>query len=283
MVPLPPLREQRRIVEILQQADALREKRAHAEAMAARILPSLFQDLFGDPGTNPKRFPTQSLRELATKYSDGPFGSNLKSDHYVPSGVRVVRLQNIGLGEFIDDDKAFISQQHFAQLSKHECVPGDVLIGTLGDPNVRACIQPDFIPVALNKADCVQFRADPHKCTPEYVCWLLNSPSTLAMASTLIAGQTRPRISMGRLAELVVPRPPISLQRHFSALVNTFQPVLKKAQASTRNLHTLFQALLHRAFAGDLTATWRQAHMEELLAEMEQQARLLNLPSPERN
>jgi hypothetical protein len=35
-----------------------------------------------------------------------------------------------------------------------------------------------------------------------------------------------------------------------------------------------------RAFSGQLTAKWREAHMKELLAELEQQARLLNLPLP---
>lgn len=39
--------------------------------------------------------------------------------------------------------------------------------------------------------------------------------------------------------------------------------------------------LLQRAFSGQFTAKWREAHGKELLAEMEQQARLLlNLPLP---
>jgi hypothetical protein len=32
---------------------------------------------------------------------------------------------------------------------------------------------------------------------------------------------------------------------------------------------------LHRAFSGGLTAQWREAHLKELLAEMEQQARVV--------
>ena len=48
-LPLPVLSEQRRIVEILDQADALRKKRAEADTMAVRILPALFYKMFGDP------------------------------------------------------------------------------------------------------------------------------------------------------------------------------------------------------------------------------------------
>ena len=274
--PLVVESEQRRIVELLEQADGLRRQRTEADALADRILAALFLKMFGDPAGNPRRFPTRRLRELAIKYSDGPFGSNLKSDHYVETGIRVVRLQNIGVGKFLDEDRAFVAREHFAQLSKHECKPGDVLIGTLGDPNLRACMQPEFLPVALNKADCVQFRADPEQCTPEYISWLLNSRSTLAMACGLIVGQTRPRISMGRLADLVVPVPPLPLQQRFSRQAKVCQVSIGSMERVVDELERLFATMLHRAFSGELTAKWREAHLRELQAEMEQQAELVN-------
>lgn len=277
---LPPISEQRRIVEILDQADALRKRAREADAKAARILPALFLKVFGDPATNPKGWPRKRVRDLAVKYSDGPFGSNLKSEHYVPSGIRVIRLQNIGTGRFDDTDKAFISPEHFASLGRHKCLPGDVLIGTLGDPNLRACIQPNNIRVALNKADCVQLRVNREVATNHYLCWLLNMPSTLAMAQGLVLGQTRARISMGRLGELLVPQPPIHLQQSFAQRAAAVGQSMHFVAIGRSRLRELFAALMSRAFSGQLTAKWREAHMHELLAEMQEQERLLNLPTP---
>jgi type I restriction enzyme S subunit len=277
---LPPLPEQHRIVEILDEADRLRRLRHEADAKAARILPALFLKMFGDPATNPMGWPLSRIRDLAIKYSDGPFGSNLKSDHYVPNGMRVIRLQNIGVGQLIDTDRAFISFEHFNSISKHECRPGDVLIGTLGDPNLRACIQPEDISIALNKADCVQLRVKPEKATREFVCWLLNMPGTLALAQSLVLGQTRSRISMGRLGELPVPVPPLELQQEFSHKVQVVNSTLAKADSASGKIEGLFSMLMQRAFSGQLTVKWRAAHSKELLAEMEQQARLLNLSLP---
>jgi len=54
--PLPPLREQRRIVELLEQADGLRRQRSEADGLADRILPALFHKIFGDPATIQKVF-----------------------------------------------------------------------------------------------------------------------------------------------------------------------------------------------------------------------------------
>jgi len=64
LIPLPPLSEQRRIVELLDQADALRKKRAEADAKAQRILPALFIKMFGDPVTNPKGWDIALMGDL---------------------------------------------------------------------------------------------------------------------------------------------------------------------------------------------------------------------------
>jgi type I restriction enzyme S subunit len=184
------------------------------------------------------------MREI----SDGPFGSNLKSSHYKHEGIRVVRLQNIGVGYFIDEDKAFIAPSHFADLAKHECVPGDVLVGTLGDPNLRACLLPPSIPLALNKADCVQARVDEQRSNRDYMRWLLNIPSTIHLAPGMAHGQTRTRISMGQLAVLPVPVPPLPLQRKFADVVRRFERLRAQQREAERQAEHLFQTLLHRAF-----------------------------------
>ena len=249
---LPPLAEQRQIAEVLDRAEALRAKRRAALAQLDSLTQSIFLDFFGDPVTNPKGWPSKTIGDLASKFSDGPFGSNLKSEHYTGAGVRVIRLQNIGVAEFVDDDKAYISERHFSGLKKHECLPRDVLIGTLGDPNLRACVQPRWLSLALNKADCVQLRPNERIANAAYVCALLNTRSTERMAKGLILGQTRLRISMGRLRGLKVPVPPLDLQRHFARRVAAVEKLKATHRASLASLDALFAALQHRAFRGEL-------------------------------
>jgi type I restriction enzyme S subunit len=248
-IPLPEVPEQRRIAGRLEQADRLRRTRRYALELADTFLPAAFLDLFGDPRHNPHQWPRKPLSAVCSKFSDGPFGSNLKSSHYRSSGVRVVRLQNIGVGEFLDDDRAFVSEQHFATLGKHTCLPGDVLIGTLGDPNLRACIQPSDIKVALNKADCIQARPDPKWVSPVYLRGLLNLPNTLHLVPGMVHGQTRSRISMGELADLPIPVPPLPVQREFEGLVEEVERIRAMQRELARQAEHLFAALLHDAFS----------------------------------
>lgn len=63
-IPLPPLSEQKRIVEILDRADELRKQRAEADALSERILPALFIKMFGDPSTNPMGWDVVPFKKL---------------------------------------------------------------------------------------------------------------------------------------------------------------------------------------------------------------------------
>ena len=73
------------------------------------------------------------LRRVLTSLVDGPFGSSLTSAHYVDEGARVVRLGNIGVGEFLDADRAYISTDYYRVLHRHRVEEGDLLIAGLGD------------------------------------------------------------------------------------------------------------------------------------------------------
>lgn len=261
----PPLDDQRRIAAILDQADALRRARRRALDRLNDLGQSIFYEMFGDPAINTHNYPELPLGDLASKFSDGPFGSNLKSEHYVEAGVRVIRLQNIGVGEFRDEDQAFISEEHFRQLSKFECLPGDVLVGTLGDPNLRACILPPQMSRALNKADCVQIRVKPSIATNSYVCALLNIPSMELKAQDKILGQTRARISMGRLKTLMVPVPPLDLQLEFNKRQNSVGAFAVSQVESLQEFEALFSSLQHFAFSGELTREAATTEMRKLV------------------
>lgn len=251
-VALPSLAEQDRIADILDKADALRAKRREAIAHLDALSQSIFHEMFDDPASNLRNWEMAPIGDLATVFSDGPFGSNLKSEHYVESGVRVIRLQNIGVGEFVDNDAAFISEDHFEKLKKHTCIPGDLVIGTLGDPNLRAAVIPPWLGTAINKADCVQMRVDEDLADASYVCALLNNPSTGRMASQLVLGQTRGRISMGRLKGLQVPVPPLDDQKEFANRVATVEHLKAAHRSQLREFDHLFLSLQDRAFKGEL-------------------------------
>ena len=155
---------------------------------------------------------TMSLARVAISRCDGPFGSSIKSEHYVDKGVRVVRLQNIGLGFFKDDDKAFLDIDYCRKElgGGHNVIAGDLLMGGLGDENNplgRACIAPELIGPAIVKADCYRFRLDTKKVIPVFIALQLSATARVE-CGFISTGATRERLNLGLAASRVIAIPP---------------------------------------------------------------------------
>ena len=211
--------KQSKVVSLLSKIEVVIGERKRELELLEQLIKSRFVEMFGDTFSNPMEWERKSFREASNRLSDGPFGSNLKSEHYSETGVRVIRLGNIGVGRFIDDDKSFVPVEYYELLKKYTCKSGDVIIGTLGDPNLRACLVPDNIDIAINKADCVHFIPKPEILNNIFVCQYINCPETLLFASGMIHGQTRSRVSSGQIAEMPIYVPRLELQERFADFV----------------------------------------------------------------
>lgn len=143
--------------------------------------------------------------------TDGPFGSNLTSAHYTASGPRVVRLQNIGDGVFVNA-KAHISQAHFDSLKNHEVKSGDLLIASLGDALPRACLAPETLGPAIVKADCIRVRLA-SDVDPRFVLYSLQRPAVKHWAIDQLHGVGRMRLGLKGIRQIPVPLPELPEQR----------------------------------------------------------------------
>src|SRR5688572_27950736 len=117
-LPRPPLPEQERIVAKIEElftqleagTSALERVRVGLRRYKASVLKAAVSGKLvnGNSGVGDSELPEEwnwsTVAELAAKeknsITDGPFGSNLKTEHYKETGPRVIRLQNIGDGEF---------------------------------------------------------------------------------------------------------------------------------------------------------------------------------------
>ena len=73
-----------------------------------------------------------------TAITDGPFGANLKTEHYIEAeGFRVIRLQNIGAGVFRDEHRAYIDEERYNRLIRHAAHAGDIVVAGLVDESIR--------------------------------------------------------------------------------------------------------------------------------------------------
>jgi type I restriction enzyme S subunit len=255
----PPLTygEQRAIADYLDaetaRIDALiTKKRRMIDTIGERFWS--FVDHLLDFESNVPRF---KLSWLASTRCDGPFGSSLTSSHYVDQGARVVRLGNLGRGQFKDADQAYISDEHYRTLQRHQVREGDLLVAGLGDakrPLARACVAPS-LGAAIVKADCFRFRLN-READPQFVAWYLSSPSAVATTALLAQGSTRQRVNLGIVSDMHVPLPSFDRQIDLTARIddelNRSRAIGAALEKQVGLLGERRQALITAAVTGEL-------------------------------
>lgn len=202
--------------------------------------------------------------------TDGPFGSNLKTAHYTEHGPRVIRLQNIGDGRFIDEP-AHISEEHYDKLKAHSAEAGDVVVASLGNELPRACTVPSWLGPAIVKADCIRLRPA-EDVDGRYVMYMLNAPQSRDAVKDLIHGVGRPRLGLRVIRNIEIPRAPLDEQQRIVETIeeqfSRLDAGVESLQRAKRNLVRFRAAVLKAGVEGRLTGTstsrWPVVSLEEV-------------------
>ena len=139
--------------------------------------------------------------------ADGPFGSNLKTEHYISEKqVRVVQLSNIGDDGWHDSNTKYTSFTHASTLSRCIIPTGSVLIAKMM-PAGRAIICPNIDRQYILGSDVVRITCNT-KVEPKYFVYYTKSKLYLEQISDYTQGSTRQRTSISKLKtmQIVIPQ-----------------------------------------------------------------------------
>ena len=197
--------EQTTIANALSDIDALIRSLENLIVKKRTIKQGVIQELLQPK----KEWKAKKLEEVAdskVKWSfiGGPFGSNLKSSDYTAEGIRVIQLQNIGDGTFINDSEIYTSADKANELLSNNIYPGDIILSKMGDPVARACIIPNFHRRYLMCSDGIRLCVDKLKYNSYFIYSYINSPLFRNKAENASTGSTRKRIGLTELRNLEI-------------------------------------------------------------------------------
>src|SRR5699024_3099654 len=89
----------------------------------------------------------KDFRDESDNYSftGGPFGSDLQSADYTEKGVRIIQLQNIEDGVFLNSYKIYKSKEKVDSLSSNLNYTSDIMIAKMVQSMARLGINPDYV------------------------------------------------------------------------------------------------------------------------------------------
>ncbi len=245
LIPLPPLKEQKRIAAILDKADAIRRKRQQAIDLTDQLLRSVFLDMFGDPVANNYDWGRVSLESLCRKITDGTHHSPEPKSEGVPY-ITAKHLKPNRL-DFCSKPTYVSTEAHKGIYSRCNPEINDVLYIKDGATTGVAAINPyDFEFSMLSSLALI--KVDTVKLLPEYLCDWLNYESVKERILKNMSGAAISRLTIRKIKDLIIELPPIGKQQRYRDIRSGIMESRMKLNSSVEEAEKLFCLFLKKLF-----------------------------------
>ncbi|OHE61917.1 MAG: hypothetical protein A2X71_09365 [Thiobacillus sp. GWE1_62_9] len=245
-IPLPPLPEQHRIVDLLSRADGIVRLRREAEKKAAELIPTLFLDMFGDPAANPKGWPMAPVGDVIAA---ADYGSSTKSSDD-GSGLPLIRMGNVDYAGALNLSDLKLVNLPTEEIEKYRLHEGDILFNRTNSKElVGKTGLWDDTRDAIAASYFIRVRVQRNKLNPRYFWAFMNSrhmKRVLFETSRGAIGQAN--INSKELKAFKVALPPLALQQDFAGKIEQVRSIQSQQSTATAKAQAAFDALLAHTF-----------------------------------
>ena len=191
-------------------------------------------------------------------------GYAFKSDKYVDSGIRVIRITNVQKGFIEDNSPAFYPITEKENLKDYELYENDLLISLTGNVGRVALLSKEMLPAALNqRVGCIRIRDK--NLLISYLFTFLNSDKFESDCIYSARGIAQKNMSTEWLKNYLIPLPPIEVQIKIANNLNTCAKIIKKHNKQLNNFDLLIKSRFIEMF-GDLkqnSKNWQIKNFKE--------------------
>ena len=186
-----------------------------------------------------------SMQDIATKIAMGPFGSDIKTDNFVPSGVPIIRGGNLTSGRFHGEGFVYLTEEKADDLLNSNAFPGDIVFthrGTLGQVGLvpESPFKRYVVSQSQMKLSCNRMLAN-----PVFIYYFFKSPrgqhALLENTSqTGVPAISRPVTS---LKAIRLSLPPLAEQKAIAAVLGALDDKIELNRRMNATLEAMARAL----------------------------------------
>jgi type I restriction enzyme S subunit len=252
---VPPLAEQKRIVAILDKAfeniaratENAERNLANARELLAAVRLEKFNALLD-------AWSATTLGDVC-KFENGDRGANYPGkQHRVAEGVPFINAGHLTETGIDFSEMDYISPERFALLANGKIKPKDVLFCLRGSLGKFACVN-EMDNGAI--ASSLVILRPTEKLNLAYLLEYLAGPICAAMIRKLKGGAAQPNLGAQDLKKFEIPLPTADVQRSTAEELSSLAAQTRELEVAYRTKAAccgeLRQALLHKAFSGQLT------------------------------
>ena len=219
--------------------------------------PHLYKD--SPLGWIPRAWTARPLAEIVATTPnaivDGPFGSNLKSEHYRSSGIPVIQSGYVTSGEFRAESYVYVTLQHFQTQARSRVDPGDIVMAKIGANAGMCAVLPTRHAFGILAGNCMKITADDCVVRRDWLVHYLHRLYQVTGMSDVRTETAQPAISLGRIRKLLVPVPPNVEQERAALSLASIEESLRTEAKAASKMRELKSGLMDDLLTGRVRVT----------------------------
>lgn len=178
----------------------------------------------------------------------GPFGTQLSASEYVPEGIPVINVRNVGFGDVRADDLEYVSEGKAEQLHHHVLRAGDIVFGRKGAVERHALIgsaQDGWV----QGSDCLRLRLRSSRFNVRFVSFYLRTKGHQDWMQALCSfGATMSSLNQDIVNRIELPCPPRPVQDQIAAVLAAYDDLIASNQRRIALLESMAEELYREWF-----------------------------------
>ena len=233
---VPPIDEQQRVVEILNQAARIEQLRDRVNKNLYELVPALFFKMFENSKTRSFSWEVASLSDLCKIDCHGlsPHDSDALNLRFL--GVENVN-QDTGVLNFDKNSRVGAQKSTTFRFDSRHVLYAKLrpYLNKVASPNFEGRCSSELVPLLPKKG-----------VDKTYLANLLRRKKTVDFALSTVTGSRMPRTDMKTLMSMPVPLPPLTVQEQFSSIVNKVDAQITDSESATTIGSNLTASLMDR-------------------------------------
>jgi type I restriction enzyme S subunit len=257
MIPIPPIKEQQRIVRILDEAfDGIATAKANAEKNlqnARAIFESHLQAVFAQRGEG---WVEKRLETVATILN----GYAFKSTDFLPKeGVKCIKITNVGVREFVCESGSYLPDSFASKYGSVSVKKGSIVLAltrTIIAGGLKVAVVPSKYDGALLNQRVAAIVTNRKLLSEFFLFAYLSTQTVVDYVKARVNTLMQPNLSITDLRLMPIPLPfiheQVRITKHLFALREETQRLESIYKQKLVALNELKKSMLHQAFEGKL-------------------------------
>lgn len=242
------LLKQQGIVKTLDNIQSIIAKREKQLQELDNLIQSIFMDMFS---YDIRASDTVKLSDITNHISSGSTPRGGKKV-YQDEGIPIIRSQDVLMNELDLTNVAYISEEVHDNMERSKVKNRDVLLNITGASIGRTAVYYGKDDSANKNQHVASIRLNTNKILPEFLSYYFSTDYFQEIIKLESSGGTREALNYTQIGNFDIPTPPLEKQENFVESLEEIGVIKEKMQTSLEEMNILFDALMQKAFAGEL-------------------------------